>query len=650
MINITFPDKTSEQYSKGISALEIARLKGIADKVLVARINGELWDVTRPLTEDAEVELLTWENDEGKDTFWHSSSHLMAQTLELLYPGVKFGVGPSIENGFYYDIDPGSGNVLSENDFSKIEKKMLELARKKSDFIRKEVSKEEALRYFKEKNDQYKVELISELGDETITFYTQGEFTDLCRGPHLPHTGYIKAVKLLNVAGAYWRGDEHNPQLTRVYGVSFPNKEMLKEYLRLLEEAKKRDHRKVGKDLELFTFSDLVGKGFPLLLPKGATLRRTLERFVVDEELKRGYLHVHTPSLARKQIYEVSGHWELYKESMYPAMDIGNEDIVLRPMTCPHHFMIFNDKLRSYRDLPIRIAELASQYRKEQSGELSGLIRVLTFTLSDSHIFCRPDQVADEFKKVLEFIQFCMKCLGIDSAITYRASLRDDTKDKYVDNPEMWEQNEKFLLEILDNIGLEYKTCVGHAAFYGPKLDVQMKNILGKEDTVFTVQIDFALPERFDISYIDEHGRKQRPVVVHRSSIGSIERTMAFLIEYYGGAFPLWLAPIQVRILNITDRQLDYAQEVERQLLARSIRAETDLRNETLCKKLREARLQKIPYLLIIGDKEMEEHSVTVRNRDTGKQSNIVLTLFTNRVVDECKNFALELNAEKTEL
>ena len=418
----------------------------------------------------------------------------------------------------------------------------------------------------------------------------------------------------------------------------------------MLEEAKNRDHKKIGRELDLFTTSELVGKGFPLLLPRGATLRRTLERFIVDEELRRGYQHVYTPSIARKKIYEISGHWDLYQDGMYPIMNIGDDknknELVLRPMSCPHHFMIYADKPHSYRELPIRLAELAQQYRKEQSGELSGLVRVMTFTLADSHIFCRPDQVAKEFKDAIELIQYSMKCLGMDEKVSYRASLRDESKDKYVDNAPMWKQTEKFLLDTIDEMGLVYKTAIGHAAFYGPKLDVQMKNVYGKEDTVFTVQIDFALPERFKITYIDDKGEKQQPVVVHRSSVGSIERTMSFLIEHYTGAFPMWLAPIQVRILNISEQQLNYAQDIKKQLLLNDIKVEADVRNEKIGKKLREARLQRIPYLLIIGDKEVENNQVTVRNRNTGNQNSITIEQFIKAAKEEIKSYALDLNAD----
>lgn len=648
MIKITFPDGRVQEYKAGVTAMDIARSisEGLARNVLSAKVNGETWEANRPIQEDATVQLLTWKDKDGKASFWHSSAHLLAEALEALYPGIKFGVGPAVDMGFYYDVDPGD-RVISTEDFEKIEKKMKELAGKKSEFVRQEISKADALQYFQEKGDEYKLELIEDLEDGEITLYHQGEFTDLCRGGHIPHTGLIKATKLIKIGGAYWRGDENKKQLTRIYGISFPKQKELTEYLEKLELAKERDHRKVGKELELFTFSDLVGSGFPMLLPKGATLRRTLERFVVDEELRRGYKHVTTPHMAHKEMYEKSGHWQLYQESMYPPMDIGSHELVLRPMACPHHFMIFGHRPRSYKELPLRIAELASQFRREQSGELSGLIRVMTFTLADSHIFCLPDQVGDEFAGVLDLIGYCMEKLGIADSITYRASLRDDSKDKYVDNPELWEQTEGFLIGMLDKLGIKYTTEVGHAAFYGPKLDIQMKNILGKEDTIFTVQIDFALPERLDISYIDENSQKQRPVVIHRSSIGSLERTMAFLIEYYGGAFPLWLAPEQVRILTITDRQMDYAIEIEKELQAFGTRVELDLRNESIGKKIKEARLQKVPYFLILGDKELDEGTVAVWNRDKKAQQSVKRDAFVAKVKEEIETYALELHADE---
>ena len=646
MIKITLPNNKIEKHHPGVTPMEIAKSisNSLARNLLSAKVNNNIWDATRPIFEDATVELLTWEDKSGKESFWHSTAHLMAEALESLYPGIKFGIGPAIENGFYYDVDFGN-HIFSSECFGKVEEKMMELAREKNDFIREEVSKLDAVKFFKKKKDEYKLELIEELDEGNISLYHQGNFTDLCRGGHIPNTEKIKAVKLIKVGGAYWRGDEKRKQLTRIYGVSFPKQKELKEYLEKLELAKERDHRKLGKELELFTFSELVGSGFPLLLPKGATIRRTLERFIVDEELKRGYKHVNTPPLAHKEMYVKSGHWELYKESMYPPMDIGSHELVLRPMACPHHFMIFEYKPRSYKELPIKIAELASQFRRERSGELSGLIRVMTFTLADSHIFCSPEQVGEEFEKVLELITYCMDKLGISDSITYRASLRDDSKDKYVDNPILWEKTESLLIEMLDKLKLNYTQEIGHAAFYGPKLDIQMKNILGKEDTIFTVQIDFALPEKFDISYIDNESKKQRPVVIHRSSIGSLERTIAFLVEYYGGAFPLWLSPVQVSILTISSKQENYGEEIKSKLLANSIRVELDNRGEMIGKKIREARLQRIPYLIIIGDKEMENKKLTVWNRDTKQQSLVDANSFIERIKNEAQNFSLELTA-----
>jgi threonyl-tRNA synthetase len=500
--------------------------------------------------------------------------------------------------------------------------------------------------------EPFKLELINKLeheGETTVGTYQSGEFVDLCSGPHVNNTKDIKSVarKLDSVSGAYWQGSEKNPMLQRIYALAFATKGELKDYIARREEAIKRDHRKLNEDLELFTFSELIGKGLPILLPNGATLRRVLERFIVDEELRRGYQHVYTPPMGRRKLYEVSGHWEHYQDAMYPPMEVSDDELVLRPMTCPHHFMIYQDKPRSYRDLPMRLAEISPQFRKEKSGELTGLIRVMMFTLADAHIFCTPAQLGDEFRAVVELVEYAMQRLGISEVISYRASLRDDAKDKYVDNPQMWQQGEATLIRILDDMGLKYVKSPGDAAFYGPKLDVQMRNTLGKEETVFTVQIDFCLPERFELTYVDDHGQKQTPVVIHRASIGCLERTIAFLTEYYAGDFPLWLAPVQAKILTITDQQIPYAKVLEQRFLQTGIRAQNDSRNETIGKKIREGRLQRVPYLLILGEQEMEARTVAIRNRDSGNQQSVSFGQCIERIAQEHRSYSLILEAEK---
>jgi threonyl-tRNA synthetase len=582
----------------------------------------------------------------------HSLSHVMAAAVKKICPEAKLGIGPAIDEGFYYDFLLPDGFSFTPEVLKQITNEMKSFMKEGHTFEPKEIEIQQARDLFAQ--EPFKLELIDGLeteGHNTVSIYQSGSFVDLCRGPHANTTKDLRSVawRLDRVSGAYWQGSEKNPMLQRIYALAFASKDELKDFLHRREEAMRRDHRKLNADLELFTFSDLIGKGLPLFLPKGATLRRILERFIIDEELKRGYQHVWTPPMGRRKLYEVSGHWEHYQDTMYPPMDVSDDELVLRPMTCPHHFMVYSDRPRSYRELPMRIGEMSPQFRKEKSGELTGLIRVMMFTLADAHIFCTPDQLAQEFKGVIDLIEYSMKCLGISPAISYRASLRDDEKEKYVDNPQMWERGENVLLGILDEAGLEYVKSPGDAAFYGPKLDVQMRNVLGKEETVFTVQIDFSLPERFDLTYTDEHDQKVRPVVIHRASIGCIERTMAFLVEYYAGAFPLWLAPVQVKLMTITDSQIPFAKEVEQLLLSKGIRVEADLRNETIGKKVREGRLQRIPYLLTIGAKEVESRSVAVRNRDTKNQQLIPLDVFVERVISENTTFSLKLDADKGE-
>jgi len=637
MIKITFPDNKVREYESGVCSLNIAKSisNSLAQEVLSVTVNNELFDLTRPINSDASIKFHKWDDLEGKHAFWHSSAHILAEAIEFYYPGTKFGIGPVIENGFYYDVDLPEGIVITDSDLPKLEQKILELSQQKNSFTREEISKANAISLFTKKNDPLKLELINELEDGTITLYRQGNFTDLCRGPHLPHTGYIKAVKLLSLAGAYWRGNEKNKMLTRVYGVAFATEKELKDYLNQQAEAEKRDHRKLGKELDLFVFSDLVGKGLPLLTPKGAIIRQELERFITDEETKRGYLRTYTPDMAKVELYKKSGHWQHYQDNMYPPMNIDGEEYVLRPMTCPHQFMIYASRPRSYRELPLRYAEIAKQYRKEQSGELSGLIRVMAFSLADAHIICRPDQVEEEFKGVLELIEYVMKTFGIDD-YWYRFSKWDPKdKKKYVNKPKEWKETQAQMKKILDKIKTKYAEAEGEAAFYGPKLDIQLRNVNGKEETAFTVQIDFDLPEKFDLTYIDEKGNKKRPMAIHRSSIGCLERTMAFLIEHYAGAFPVWLSPVQAQIIPISQKFNAYAEKVAKRLKEENIRTELNDSDETLGRKIRHGELQKIPYLLIVGEKEQKAKLVAVRDRKKGDLGPVKVNKFVGKIKDE---------------
>ena len=621
MINITLPDGSVRQYPKGSTALDIAKSisEGLARNVLSAKINGEVWDATRPINEDATVQLLTWRDQEGKSTFWHSSAHLMAEALEALYPGIKFGIGPPIENGFYYDVDPG-GRQISIDDLPQIEQKMKELAKQRNPYIRKEVSKADALKYFEEKGDEYKLELISELEDGTITFYNQGNFTDLCRGPHIPDTGKIKAIKLMAVAGAYWRGDEKRQQLTRIYGITFPKQKELTEYLELLEEAKKRDHRKLGAELELFMFSDKVGAGLPIWLPKGTALRTRLEEFLKQEQIKRGYQPVITPHLGKKDLYVTSGHYEKYgKDSFQPIhTPKEGEEFLLKPMNCPHHCEIFGHKPRSYRELPLRIAEFGTVYRYEQSGELHGLTRVRGFTQDDAHIFCTPDQLKDEFLSVLDLTRYVLRKLGFDN-YTAQISLRDpEDKEKYIGSEENWEKAERAIIEATEETGLETVTELGEAAFYGPKLDFMVKDALGRSWQLGTIQVDYNLPERFELEYIGSDNQPHRPVMIHRAPFGSMERFIGVLTEHCAGKFPLWLTPEQYILLPISDKYLDYANEVQSKLALNDIRGSIDDRTESIGRKIRDAELKKIPYMLIVGEKEAGAGTVGIRKQGEG--------------------------------
>ena len=588
--------------------------EGLARNVLSATVNGEVWDATRPIHEDATLKLHTWKDQDGKASFWHSSAHLFAEAVEALYPGTKFGIGPAIENGFYYDIDTGDIQ-LSTNDFKKIEDKMLELARQKNIFNRIDVSKDEAISHFTDKGDEYKLELLEGLEDGQITFYEQGNFIDLCRGPHIPSTAPIKAIKLLKVAGAYWRGDEKRKQLTRIYGITFPKQKELTEYLHMLEEAKKRDHRKLGKELELFMFSEKVGAGLPIWLPKGTALRTRLEDFLKKEQIKRGYEPVITPHIAKKELYVTSGHYEKYGEDSFQPITTPREgeEFFLKPMNCPHHCEIYGNKPKSYKDLPVRIAEFGTVYRYEQTGELHGLTRVRGFTQDDAHIFCTPDQVKDEFLNVLDLTMHVIKKLGFDN-FTAQISLRDpENKEKYIGSDENWAKAEKAIIEATQEVNLETTTELGEAAFYGPKLDFMIKDAIGRRWQLGTIQVDYSLPERFELEYIGSDNQAHRPVMIHRAPFGSMERFIGVLIEHCAGKFPLWLTPEQYAILPISDKYLDYAKEVQNKLSQHDIRGTIDSRTESIGKKIRDTEVKKIPIMLIVGEKEADADQVSVR-------------------------------------
>ncbi len=626
MIQITLPDGAVKEVEKGTSALDIAKSisEGLARNVLAAKVNGEVRDAFRGINEDATLSLLTWNDDEGKETMWHSSAHLMAEALEELYPGIKFGIGPPIENGFYYDIDAGE-TVISSEDLSKIEQKMLELARQKNEYKRSEISKTDAIDYFKDKGDEYKLELLEDLEDGKITFYQQGAFTDLCRGPHIPNTGFIKAVKLLNVAGAYWRGDEKNKQLTRIYGISFPKQKELTEYLELLEEAKKRDHRKLGKELELFTFSQKVGQGLPLWLPKGAQLRERLENFMKQAQLKAGYLPVISPHIGSKELYVTSGHYEKYGEDSFQPIQTPSEgeEFLLKPMNCPHHCEIYKSQPRSYRDLPLRFAEFGTVYRYEQSGELHGLTRVRGFTQDDAHLFCMPEQVEEEFKKVIDLVLYVFKALDFQE-YTAQISLRDrEDRSKYIGSDENWEKAEQAIINAAADKELKTVVEYGEAAFYGPKLDFMVKDALGRKWQLGTIQVDYNLPERFELEYIGSDDQRHRPVMIHRAPFGSMERFVAVLIEHCGGNFPLWLSPNQVAILPLSEKYNENCEGVLRLLNNYDIRGFVDDRNEKVGRKIRDAEVSKVPYMLIIGEKEVENDMVSVRKHGEGDKGSM---------------------------
>ena len=631
MIKITFPDNSVKEYAEGTTAMQIAESisSRLAQEVLAASVNGEIWDLSRPINQDAAIKLFKWEDEEGKHAFWHSSAHLMAEALQELYPGIKFGIGPAIENGFYYDVDPGDA-VIKEGDFPAIEAKMLELVAKKEEIKRQDISKADALKMFGDRGEEYKTELISELEDGKITTYTQGSFTDLCRGPHLPNTSYLKAVKIMSVAGAYWRGDEKRKQLVRLYGITFPKKKMLDEYLVLMEEAKKRDHRKIGKELELFTFSTAVGAGLPLWLPRGTQLRLKLEDFLKRIQKKYGYQQVMTPHIGGKQLYVTSGHYAKYgKDSFQPIhTPQEGEEFLLKPMNCPHHCEIFKAFPRSYKDLPLRFAEFGTVYRYEQSGELHGLTRVRGFTQDDAHLFCRPDQLKDEFLKVMDIIFIIFKALDFEN-FEAQISLRDKVnRDKYIGSEENWEKAESAIIEACQEKGLKAKIEYGEAAFYGPKLDFMVKDAIGRRWQLGTIQVDYNLPERFELEYTGEDNKKHRPVMIHRAPFGSMERFVAVLIEHTGGKLPLWLTPDQVSILPISEKFNDYAYEVKRQLEAEELSVLVDDRNEKIGRKIRDTELKRIPYMLIVGEKEAENNEVSVRKQGEGDKGSMKIATF----------------------
>jgi len=644
MIKITFPDNSVREYAEGTTAMQIAESisSRLAQDVLAASVNGEVWDLTRPINEDASVKLFKWDDEEGKHAFWHSSAHLMAEALQELYPGIKFGIGPAIENGFYYDVDPGEA-VIKDSDFPAIEAKMLELVAKKEAIVRQDITKADALKMFGDRGEEYKVELISELEDGKITTYTQGAFTDLCRGPHIPNTSYIKAVKVLSVAGAYWRGDEKRKQLVRLYGISFPKKKMLDEYLAMLEEAKKRDHRKIGKELDLFMFSDTVGKGLPMWLPKGTALRLRLQDFLRRIQARYDYQEVMCPPIGNKLLYITSGHYAKYgKDSFQPIhTPEEGEEYFLKPMNCPHHCMIYKNSPRSYKDLPLRIAEFGTVCRYEQSGELHGLTRVRSFTQDDAHIFCRPDQVKDEFLNVMDIISIVFKSMNFEN-FEAQISLRDKVnRDKYIGSDENWEKAERAIIEACEEKGLKAKIEYGEAAFYGPKLDFMVKDAIGRRWQLGTIQVDYNLPERFELEYTGEDNQKHRPVMIHRAPFGSMERFVAVLIEHTAGKFPLWITPDQVAILPISERFNEYAWTVARELKQQDIRVIVDDRNEKIGRKIRDNEMKRIPYMLIVGEKEAENNEVSVRKQGEGDKGSMKITTFAallNNEVNEMMN------------
>ena len=639
MVKIKFPDGNVKEFESGVTGMDIAKSIShkLAKEVLSISVNGVTWDLMRGITTDSEIKLYTWDDEEGRHAFWHSSAHLMAEALQAIYPNIKFGIGPAIENGFYYDVDPGEGVAIQEKDLVEIEKKMLELARKNEEYCRIDVSKQEALNHFSSLNETYKVELINDLEDGTITYYRQGDFTDLCRGPHLPNTSYIKAIKLTSVAGAYWRGNEHNKMLTRIYGITFPKQKMLDEWLVLMEEAKQRDHRKIGKEMELFMFSQAVGSGLPMWLPKGAMLRDRLEAFLRKVQKKYGYEQVITPHIGNVNLYKTSGHFQKYGKDSVQVITTPQEgeEFMLKPMNCPHHCEMYKFKPRSYKDLPVRFAEFGTVYRYEQSGELHGLTRVRGFTQDDAHLFCTPDQLKEEFKKVIDIIFTIFKALSFEN-FTAQVSLRDpNNKEKYIGTDENWEKAESAIIEAAAEKGLKTTVELGEAAFYGPKLDFMVKDAIGRKWQLGTIQVDYNLPERFELEYTGADNQKHRPVMIHRAPFGSMERFVAVLIEHTGGKFPLWLTPDQVVVLPISEKYNDYAQKVVNFLNNSDIRTVLDDRNEKIGRKIRDNELKKIPYMLIVGEQEMNENKVSVRRQGEGDKGSMTTEEFAEMINKE---------------
>jgi len=644
MINIRFPDGAVRSYAKGITPMAIAKsiAEGLAKKVIAASIDGSVKDASTPLNNDCEIKLLTWDDADGKSTFWHSSAHLLAEAVEATFPGVKFWVGPAIDKGFYYDMDLG-GRHISEEELHSLEKKMDELSKKNSEYIRKEISKADAVAYFTEKGDEYKLDLLSGLNDGEITFYTQGEFTDLCRGPHIPHTGLIKAIKLTSIAGAYWKGDEKNKQLTRIYGVSFPNQKELDEHLQMLEEAKKRDHRKLGKELGIFTFDDDVGPGLPLWMPNGTIIIEELEKLAKETELSAGYKRVVTPHIAKESMYLTSGHLPYYQDSMYPPMELEGVKYYLKAMNCPHHHKIFSAESRSYKDLPLRLAEYGTCYRYEQSGELFGLMRVRCLHMNDAHIYCSKDDFAKEFRAVNDMYIKYFKIFGIDKYVM-RLSLHDPAKlgQKYINEPELWKETEEMVRQVLIDSKIPYVEVPDEGAFYGPKIDVQIWSAIGREFTLATNQVDFAQGRRFGLQYTNRENQSETPLIIHRAPLGTHERFIGFLLEHYAGKFPLWLAPVQVKVLPISDKFNQYASEVTQNLLQVGIRAELDDRGEKIGKKIRDTELLKVPYMFVIGEKEQTEGVVSVRRQGKGDAGQFplseILTTLTSEITNRQSN------------
>ncbi|MEX0661754.1 MAG: threonine--tRNA ligase [Balneolaceae bacterium] len=642
-ITLTFPDGAQKKFSKNITGYKVAESisQGLARNALSVTVNDEVLDLDRPITKDGEIAINTWDNEDGKYTFWHSSAHLLAEAIQELYPEAKFGIGPPIESGFYYDIDFGD-TQFGQEQLEDVEKKIIELARQKNEFTRSKISKKEAIEFYKKRNNEYKVDLLEGLEDGTITFYEQGSFTDLCKGPHIPNTGLVKAVKLTSLAGAYWRGDVDSKQLTRIYGVSFPKQKLLTEHLEQLEEAKKRDHKKLGKELGIYMMDQMVGPGLPLWLPNGTVLRRTLEAFLRDEQKKRGYKEVITPHIANIKLYETSGHYPYYKESQFNPMEVDDDKYMLKPMNCPHHHRIYSSELRSYRDLPVRLAEFGSVYRYEQSGELNGLSRVRGFTQDDAHIYCTHDQLKDEIKHTIELTQFVFSTFGMP--VDIRLSFRDDNDKKYGGETEYWDRAQQEIKEVADEMDLDYKIVKGEASFYGPKIDFIIRDAIGRKWQLGTVQVDYVMPERFDLTYIGSDNSKHRPVIIHRAPFGSMERFVSILIEHFAGDFPLWLSPLQVKVLPISDEHAEYANRVENELNQIGVRVETDHRSEKVNLKIRDAENSKIPYMVIVGSEEENNESVSVRRHKKGDIGTFPLSKFIIKIEEEVRTRELPPN------